>query len=68
MEMYSEHKSSILNDSSNYNKVIIDLKEEFIQNNNRKNKIKKVNLILMNILVYEVYLFYKFILFYISLF
>lgn len=44
MEIQNENKnSSMLSDSNTfYKKVSIDLKEEFIMNNNRKLKIKKV--------------------------
>jgi hypothetical protein len=43
MEVLNDHKSNMLSESnSNYKKVSVDLKEEFIMNNNRKVKIKQV--------------------------
>jgi hypothetical protein len=50
MEMLNEQSHSLesggnhnSNSNTNYKKVSIDLKEEFIMNNNRKVKIKQVN-------------------------
>ena len=46
MEIQYENKNSSMLSDSNvfYKKATVDLKEEFIINNNRKSKIKKVRL------------------------